>query len=326
MTNSGRIKFVHELKKGRIYSMKYDIKQIPCQRKDNGKKLYLRRFQCESSYEDKNILCIHGLTPTQHVFDIDYKDYSVARWFCKQGYTVWLLDIGGYGFSEEYENGWDCTTENAAKDIITAAEVINETQHTTQINLMGWSWGSMTTSKAAGMRPDLFRRLVLIAPVTGGGPKPRVSVTEPKAWITLPGIARLFRHTLSGGDEVSTIDNPIEGDEIDYTTADRFVVALEFQEAFTHDCAHPRPEAGTKECLDNPPDAWLIDGTKIKCPTIMVRGTDDVYTTPELYEKLLQQLPEGSDKHTFKGAGHGLYYEMDYYQRFRELVYKFLEK
>lgn len=306
--------------------MRYEIKQFPCQRRDNGKKLFLRRYSCEAGLPNKNLLCIHGLTFTQHIFDIEYKDYSIARWFCRHGYTVWLLDIGGYGRSEEYETGWDVTTMNAAKDIITAAELITEAQGVEQIDLLGWSWGTMTTSTAAGIRPDLVRRLILIAPVTGCTGMPRCAVTEDKDWVGYFAIARLFRHTISGGNEITTFTSPIKGDNIDYKTVKRGLVALVFQNSIEYDCAHPRPCAGIKECLDIPEDAWLIDSSSIKCPTLMVRGSNDIYTTDKLYERLFQGLPEGSEKYTFQGGGHGFYYEIDYYKRFRNLTLKFLEK
>ena len=100
--------------------MKYNCEVIDLARKDNGKKLYFTKFDCPASWGDKNVLLVHGLTYTQHVFDIKYKDYSVCEYFAKNGYTVWRVDLGGYGRSEEYENGFDVTTENAAKDILCA--------------------------------------------------------------------------------------------------------------------------------------------------------------------------------------------------------------
>lgn len=37
-------------------------------------------------------------------------------------------------------------------------------------------------------------------------------------------------------------------------------------------------------------------------------------------------MPEGSELHTFHGAGHALYCEVDYYKPFRETLLKFLQK
>ena len=86
----------------------------------------------------------------------------MVRFLAKNGYTVWRVDIGGYGLSEEYEDGFDVTTENAAKDIITALEEICRLQGVKKVDLLGWSWGCMTTAKVGEYRPDLVNKLVWI--------------------------------------------------------------------------------------------------------------------------------------------------------------------
>ena len=40
------------------------------------------------------------------------------RIFCKNGYTVWRLDLSGYGKSGKYEDGWKVTTQHADRDEI----------------------------------------------------------------------------------------------------------------------------------------------------------------------------------------------------------------
>ena len=83
--------------------MRYECEQVELKRKDDGTDLYLTKFWCPASWQDKNILMVHGLTYTQHVFDIKYKDYSVCEYFAKNGYTVWRLDLSGYGKCGKYE-------------------------------------------------------------------------------------------------------------------------------------------------------------------------------------------------------------------------------
>lgn len=65
--------------------MRYECEQVELKRKDDGKNLYLTKFWCPASWQDKNILMVHGLTYTQHVFDMKYKDYSVCEYFAKNG-------------------------------------------------------------------------------------------------------------------------------------------------------------------------------------------------------------------------------------------------
>ena len=68
-------------------------------------------------------------------------------------YGVWILaDMENTG---KYEDGWKVTTQHAAEDEIYALEKICELQGVEKLDLLGWSWGTMTTSKVASQRPDL---------------------------------------------------------------------------------------------------------------------------------------------------------------------------
>lgn len=305
--------------------MIFKIDEIPCKRSDNGKSLYLTR--CSSRYTDPggNILIVHGLTVSQHIFDVNYKDYSLARQFAKSGYTVWRLDIGGYGQSETYDNGFDVTTENASKDIIAAMETINEIQGFQKVYLMGWSWGTMTTAMAAAARPDLVEKLVWIAPCTGGT-LPVIETTEDKMAFTYEYAARLFQHENSGAAEASSAnsDPSVSHDEIDYEITEREVCGIVLQYVFKHDCVE-RPNGGARE-LYSAGDKYLLDGTSIKVPTAILKGTLDVYSNQERCDKLMRELPEGSELHVFRGAGHALYLEKDYHTLFQNAVVDFLNK
>lgn len=185
--------------------MIYTVNEISYQRKDNGKKLFLTKMMCMVTEPDKHIILLHGLTLTQHVWDIEWKDYSVARFLASEGYTVWRLDAGGFGRSERYENGYDCTTDNAVLDVIEAIETIRDNLGIAnlKIDIMGWSWGTMVGSRVAAKRPDLVRKLVMVAPVTGQSfePFPEENYKTDKEWISYDWVGRLFRYQLRGGDE-----------------------------------------------------------------------------------------------------------------------------
>ena len=106
------------------------------------------------------------------------KDYSVCEYFAKNGYTVWRLDLSGYGKSGKYEDGWKVTTQHAAEDEIYALEKICELQGVEKLDLLGWSWGTMTTSEVASQRPDLLKKVVWLGPCFGGAFE-ATPVTEP---------------------------------------------------------------------------------------------------------------------------------------------------
>lgn len=165
--------------------MRYKCTEIELHRNDNGKKIYFTKFFCPDSYEDRNILLVHGITSSQHIWDINYKDYSIVRFLAKNGYTVWRLDIGGYGKSDKYEDGFEVTTENAAIDVLTAMEKICELQGVNKVDVMAWSWGSMITGLAAELHPEYFRRLAWIGPCFGGT-FPVTKIEQPFTSLTYP--------------------------------------------------------------------------------------------------------------------------------------------
>lgn len=292
--------------------MRYEFTDIELKRKDNGKKLYFNKCSCPDSFADKNILLVHGLTYTNHVFDINYKDYSVVRFLAKNGYTVWRVDIGGYGLSEEYENGFDVDTLNASKDIITALEKIKELQKVEKVDLLGWSWGCMTTALVGSSRPDLINKMIWVG-TPFGGTLPSTEVTEPFTYLSYPYVTRVFQH-MPGSDE-----------DVDYATVEPEIVGIWCDHVFKIDGRHGRPNGGNREIMACG-DGWLIDASKVKVPTAIMDGDIDFYIDQDRVKTAFPKLPEGSELHIFHGAGHALYCEVDHYIPFREAVLSFLKK
>ena len=52
---------------------------IPLER--NGIQLHLERYAEQNGLEKKPLLLVHGVTYSSHEFDVDYGDYSLARYF-----------------------------------------------------------------------------------------------------------------------------------------------------------------------------------------------------------------------------------------------------
>ena len=75
---------------------------VPLER--NGINLHLQRMFSEEAPGDRQLLLVHGLTYSSHEFDVDTGDYSLARFLASNGFTVWMLDIAGYGSSQEVED------------------------------------------------------------------------------------------------------------------------------------------------------------------------------------------------------------------------------
>ena len=70
---------------------------VPLER--NRVPLHLERYVEKDGKRKQPLLLVHGVTYSSHEFDVDYKDYSLARYFAGHGFEVWLLDIAGFGNS-----------------------------------------------------------------------------------------------------------------------------------------------------------------------------------------------------------------------------------
>ncbi|MBR3174560.1 MAG: alpha/beta fold hydrolase, partial [Oscillospiraceae bacterium] len=156
-------------------SVSYSYNEYPLER--NGIDLHLDRMSVTGSNPDRNILLIHGVTYSSHEFDIDYEDYSLVRFLAREGYAVWRLDIAGFGQSEEVEDGFLPDSDYAAEDIHAAVEKICEISGQDKIDLLGWSWGTVTAGRFVSNHPGYINRLVLFAPILSGLGK--ADVTEP---------------------------------------------------------------------------------------------------------------------------------------------------
>ena len=100
----------------------YSYEEYPLER--NGISLHLDCVRSATAQTDRNILLVHGVTYSSHEFDVDYEDYSLVRKLAREGYSVWRLDISGFGQSEAVEDGFYADTECAAEDINAAVEKI----------------------------------------------------------------------------------------------------------------------------------------------------------------------------------------------------------
>ena len=282
----------------------YSYEEYPLER--NGISLHLDCVKVENTDPEKNVLMMHGSTYSSHEFDIDYEDYSLVRRLAREGYAVWRLDIAGYGQSEEVEDGLMPDTAYAAEDIRAAMELIAGETGQERIDLLGWSWGTMTTGLFAGEYPEHLGKLVLYAPIlTGIG---EGEIAEPFNHNDWAGAAEDFQ-TREDGSFDPEITDPV------------------LIEMWCSSCWHydgdSSPNAWRKDALVSEDNA-LIDLEKITAPTLVIYGDKDPYLNYDAVNASLERLPEGSELKVIPGGSHILMYEKDCYKEFQDSVVAFL--
>lgn len=262
---------------------------------------------CKSAFGEDNIILVHGLTYSSHEFDINYKDYSLVRFLADKGYTVWRLDIAGYGQSDKPFDGFIVDSDYAADNIYCAVKEICELTGKSKVDVLGWSWGTVTTSRFVSNHSEIVDKLILYAPIVSGIGESNVDTDYHKnSWENAVGDFQL--------NSDGTIDESI----VEPAVVEYFVSSC-----WRYD-GESSPNGPRRDiCVDE--SVALIDMSQIGVPTLLIYGDADPYLNYELIDKMYQQLPEGSMRKIIGGAAHCAYIEKPYYHDFQNAVIKFLK-
>ncbi len=270
----------------------------------HGKKLFFQKVSTSASDPKKNMILAHGLTANSKIMDIQYKGYSLARIYANAGYTTWLIDMSGHGGSEAWEDGRQVKTKTAAEDIIAAAEKIRELQGVETIDTLGWSWGTMTTSAAQMLRPDLFRKMVLLSLPTRQELSYPVDESKDYAEVQYGGVARLFPIKNCPGGMVPPPDF-----EFDESRVEIGLVNKACHDFFRYVADRGKPIGPTIEIMSGALGN-NVDLEKMTCPVFIAYGDDDMYVNVEMMEKeYLPLMPEGSKSFFVPGGTHAIPYD-----------------
>jgi len=95
------------------------------------------------------------------------------EFIARHGYDVYLVDVRGYGKSTRPpemdqpagQNRPIVRTETAVKDVGAAVDFILNRRGVSQINLMGWSWGTVIMGRYTTQNNEKVNKLVLYAPL-----------------------------------------------------------------------------------------------------------------------------------------------------------------
>ena len=280
---------------------------VPLERNDV--KLHLERFIEQDGQTKKPILFVHGVTFSSHEFDVDYKDYSLARYFARNGFEVWLLDIAGFGSSGSVSDGFMPDSDYAAEDIAAAVGCILSRNQLSSMDVLGWSWGTVTSGRFAARYPEMVRRLVLYAPIVAG--LGETDVKEPFHKNTWGSAASDFQRKADGTIDFDIVEAPV---------ADTYI-----SNAWHYD-RDTSPNGGRRDLLVSEA-ARLIPTADIKAPVLIISGSKDQYVSPALCQEAYKTLSnKESQLFILDGAAHAMLMERPYYKIFRERVMKFLKE
>jgi pimeloyl-ACP methyl ester carboxylesterase len=127
------------------------------------------------------LVFVHGATyPASTAFDLELNGMSWMDYIARRGFDVYLLDLPGYGHSTRpaaMDGPADAgqpveTTAQAVADYGAVVDWVLARRHLSQLDAMGWSWGTTIAGGYAAAHPEKVNRLVLYAPVWISHEKP----------------------------------------------------------------------------------------------------------------------------------------------------------
>src|SRR5262245_60221762 len=119
------------------------------------------------------LLIVHGATFCALLFDLPLAGYSLMAALADSGRVVYALDVRGYGHSlgpgvldePPHCNPPFADADSAVEDITVAADFVLAQQQSSNLDLIGFSWGAITAARFAGAHADKVARLALYAPI-----------------------------------------------------------------------------------------------------------------------------------------------------------------
>ena len=284
----------------------FSCETVPLERNDIS--LHLDCVKADNTIPAGQILLVHGSTYSSHEFDIDYQDYSLVRRLAGEGYAVWRIDIAGYGRSGPVEDGFMPDTAYAAEDINAAVEEIVKISGQSRIDVLGWSWGTMTAGRFAAEHPEHLRKLILYAPILSGlGVQERGEAFSHNTW---ESAAEDFQMNADGS--------------FDLNVTDPIVIEMFCSSCWRYD-GDSSPRGWSKDAFVDE-STKLIDLERISSPTLVIYGNQDPYMNMDLLSSALGSLPEGSELHMVEGGSHIMIYEKNCYREFQDRIVGFLKR
>lgn len=252
------------------------------------------------------IVLVHGLTYSSHEYDVDYQDYSFVNFLARHGFYVWTFDLAGYGNSEYPENGFVVGTEYASRDIANVIEYICNISQISQLNLLGWSWGTVTTALYSAQHSNKIRRLILYSPfyrfLKGQPPQEDWHYYDPKQ------AREDFQR------------DPFTA-EIDYAKVDPVIAGLWVANCKIFD-GKKSPNGGRRDLLTRD---IQFEPEKLTMPVLLIAGNNDPYLVNVDLSALYKLLPNPkSELVVLEGGAHMIMIEAPYYRIVQNSVLRYL--
>jgi len=268
----------------------------------NGVRLFLwNKCAGDPAQARHRILFVHGSsmasTPT---FDLQIPgrpDSSAMDWFARRGFDCWCVDMEGYGRSTKDRDN-NSPIAQGAEDCFAASTYIQKLRGKKPMHVYGISSGALRAALFAERHSEMVDRLALDAMVWSGEGSPTLEDRRKK----LPQFRASNRRPIDKAFVRSIFERDHPG------TAEDAVIDA-FADAITAlDTSVP-----TGSYVDMCANLPVVDPTKIKVPTLIMRGQWDGIASFDDLVKFFAKLPN-PDKHfaVMPGISHASFQQKNY--------------
>jgi pimeloyl-ACP methyl ester carboxylesterase len=225
--------------------------------------LFLWEKRAPRGPKNGTVLFVHGSSmASQPTFDLHVPGRphsSAMEYFAEHGFDAWCMDMEGYGRSTK-DRGTEAFISEGADDLKAGTDYILKTRNSGPLMVYGISSGALRAALFAQRHPERVKRLALDAHVWTGEGSPTLEQRRKK----LPEFLKTKRRPIDRAFVRSIFERDHPG------TADNIVIERFADEILKLDDSIPN---GTY--IDMCKNLPVVDPTKIKVPTVIMRGEYD---------------------------------------------------
>jgi pimeloyl-ACP methyl ester carboxylesterase len=265
---------------------------------------------------EEAVLFVHGATFGGDTFDLELEGYDWMTQVAERGFAAYYVDLRGYGQSTRppamsdppLRNEPFARADEVVGDIGDAVDFIRGRTGADKVNLVGWSWGAVTTGMYTARNNDKVDRLVFYAPIHS---------EQAPAWVERMAVSGDLEQMKDVGAYRS-----VDAEQAADIWEEQIVPANKAEwreeevfETWFEALLTAEPEGADVVRAPNGVlvDSWEIhharpvyDASQIKVPTLVIRGDADKESTLEdalgLFEKL------GAEEKLFVTIGGGTHF------------------